>query len=88
MKLVLGFSSVFKWFLPFPELNKYNDGYNYPKPNLDQFLQIEEKYKAEEELKAKQGKKECKGHWICCTNHHNHDHPKTAEVEIEKPKAE
>ena len=40
-KNVLG-DSLIKWFLPIVETN---DGYNFPKPNLEKFNEIENKYK-------------------------------------------
>lgn len=73
MRVVLGFSSAWKWFLPIPESNSHNDGYNYSKPNLEKFNEIEEKYKAEMELKeANNQQQECKHvHWCCCKHNHN-----------------
>ena len=50
-KIVLGIKTIFKWFLPIREENKYNDGYNYPKPNIEKFNEIEEKYNKELEAK-------------------------------------
>jgi len=68
-RIVLGVRSVFRWYIPILELNKYNDGYNYPKPNLDHFNEIEERFKKEEEEKRStlQGTK-ANQDFCCCSN--------------------
>jgi len=40
LRMVLG-SSRMRWFLPIVETN---DGYSYPKPNIENFTEIEDKY--------------------------------------------
>ena len=41
LRIVLGFDSIIYWFIPVNRPNPYNDGNNFPKPNLENFLKYE-----------------------------------------------